>query len=186
MRPEDKEALILQLLPGVFQRAARPGNPLTALLSAMVALQAPDEEVLDNVDRYFDPYRAPDAFVPFLAGWVDLEPLLLESPEEREVTQANPLPSGLGRLRALIAIAAELSRWRGTARGLLQFLQTATGLTGFTITEPKPFYIVVQAPAGSEAYRVLLERIIELEKPAYVQHELQIDAPPDAFEPSST
>lgn len=160
-----KSAEILRLLPGVFQRTARPGSPLAALLSVMEALHAPSEGVLENLDALFDPRRAPERFVPFLARWVDLD---------------LPVTTGLGRLRELAAAGVELSRWRGTARGLLLFLSTATGRKDFEVDErvpgpnglPRPFHIRVLAPGELAAHRPMLERIIELEKPAYVTYEL--------------
>jgi phage tail-like protein len=160
-----KSAEILRLLPGVIQRTARPGNPLAAVLSVMEALHAPSEEVLENLDALFDPRRAPDRFVPFLARWVDLD---------------LPVTTGLGRLRELSAAGVELSRWRGTARGLLLFLSTATGRQDFEVDErvpgpdgvPLPFHIRVRAPGELVPHRPMLERIIELEKPAYVTYEL--------------
>jgi phage tail-like protein len=160
-----KSAEILRLLPGVFQRTARAGSPLVALLAAMEALHAPSEAVLGELDALFDPRRAPERFVPFLARWVDLD---------------LPVTTGLGRLRELVAAGVELSRWRGTARGLLLFLSTATGRRDFVLDErvpgpdgrPRPFHIRVSAPAELEPHRLMLERIIELEKPAYVTYEL--------------
>ncbi len=176
-----KQAEIAGLLPGVMQRTLRPNSPLFAILATMETLQAPSEEVLNHLDAYFDPYRTPDRFVTFLADWVDMEQLLVQTPEERAVTDAEPLPTGLGRLRELIAAAAYLSQWRGTRQGLRRFLETATGVQGFEIDEnvpgddgiPRPFHIRVRAPQSTLPYRVLLEHIIEIEKPAYVTHELQ-------------
>jgi phage tail-like protein len=166
-----KSAEILRLLPGVFQRTARPSCPLAALLGVMEALHAPSEEVLRNLDALFDPRRAPDRFVPFLASWVDLD---------------LPVTTGLGRLRELTAAGVELSRWRGTARGLLLFLSTATGRQDFELDErvlgsnglPRPFHIRVSAPGELTLHRPMLERIIELEKPAYVTYELHFTQPP--------
>ena len=165
-----KSAEILRLLPGVFQRTAREGSPLAALLSVMEVLHAPSEQVLENLDALFDPRRAPDRFVPFLARWVDLD---------------LPVTTGLGRLRELAAAGVELSRWRGTARGLLLFLSTATGRKDFQLDErvpgpdglPRPFHIRVHAPSELEPHRPMLERIIELEKPAYVTYELHFTQP---------
>ncbi|XXF77098.1 phage tail protein [Myxococcaceae bacterium GXIMD 01537] len=161
---------IQHLLPGVFQRTVEPGHPLAALLDVMEALHAPSEDVLAHLDALFDPYRAPDAFVPFLAKWVDLD---------------LPVTTGLGRMRELVAAAVELSRWRGTARGLLLFLQTATDSRDFELDEkvpgpdgrPRPFHFRVVAPAALQPHRALLERIIEREKPAYVTHELSFTQP---------
>lgn len=161
---------IQRLLPGVIQRTLEPGRPLAALLEVMEALHAPSEAVLAELEALFNPYRTPDAFVPFLARWVDVD---------------LPVTTGLGRLRELVAAAGELSRWRGTARGLRQFLQTATGERDFTLDErvpgpdgrPRPFHVRITAPASLESHRALLERIIEREKPAYVTYELHFAQP---------
>ncbi len=181
-----KRADIEQLLPEIFRRTLVPGRveptPLAAFLDAMETLHAPDDALLAALDTYFDPYRAPDRFVPYLAGWVDLGDLWVENPLEFTAETLPPFPGGVGRLRDLIASAAYLSSWRGTARGLLAFLETATGLTGFAIDEqvaddeqqPIPFHIRVRAPQAAAAYRLLIERIIAKEKPAYVTFELQI------------
>ncbi len=179
-----KRTEIGQLLPVVFQRTVSPDNPLTALLEVMEMLHEPSEAALQNLDATLDPRRAPDAFVPFLARWVDLEPLFEGSPQESSVErQRQPITTGLGRLRELVATAAQLSRWRGTARGLLLFLETATGVPGFAIDEqvlgpnglPRPYHIRVRAPASTAAHRILIERVIELEKPAHVTYELEFE-----------
>ncbi len=181
-----KQAEIQALLPEIFQRTAREGGPLTLLLEVMEALHEPAEAVLAELDRYFDPYRAPDDFVPMLATWVDLGSLIREAPEAFPEAVVEPLPTGIGRLRALVDAAAYLSQWRGTARGLLRFLETATGADGFVIDEAvadeqgqlRPYHLRVTAPAGTAPYRAMLEAIVELEKPAYVTYEL-------AFAPES-
>ena len=174
-----KRSEIEQLLPEVFQRTLHPRTPLFVLLEVMEALQTPSEEVLERLDAFFDPYRTPDAFVPYLAGWMDLDELLVIASEER-ASAAATFPEGMGRLRELIAAAAFLSRWRGTADGLRRFLQTATGTRGFAVEErapgsdgqPRPFHLLIRAPAETERVRGLIERIVEMEKPAYVTYEL--------------
>ena len=189
-----KRTEIEHLLPGIFQRTVQEGTPLFALLEVMERLPAVDEAVLDQLDAFFDPYRTPDAFVPFLTGWVDLDWLLLEVPEEFTELAPPPLPSGIGRLRELVATATFLAQWRGTAKGLLRFLETATGVQGFVIEEqvpgpdglPMPFHIRIRAPQETAPYRVMIERIIESEKPAYVTYELQIMGNPGSSrQPSS-
>ena len=170
-----KRTLIEQLLPEVYQRTLRPGSPLAAILEVMEALHAPSEEVLADLEAFFDPYRTPDRFVPYLACWVDLERFLV-----RSATGDAYLESGLGRLRELIAAAAYLSQWRGTAKGLLCFLETATGIEGVAIGEhvlragarPRPFHVRIRAPAEALPYRDLIERIVEMEKPAYTTYDL--------------
>lgn len=177
---------IQELLPRVFRRTLRPGNPLSGLLEVMEALHQPSEDVLDRLDVFFDPGRAPDAFVPFLARWVDLERLFDEPPDKRRgaVLTTEPLSTGLGRLRQLISAAVFLSQWRGTATGLLAFLEIATGMKGFEIHENVPteegrvraFHVRVRAPAAAAPHRRLIQRIIEQEKPAYVTFELEVGA----------
>jgi phage tail-like protein len=185
-----KRADIEQLLPEIFRRTLPPvrpdadANPLALFLDVMEQLHAPDDAVLAALDQYFDPYRAPDRFVAYLAGWVDLGDLWIANPQEFTAETLPPFPSGVGHLRDLVASAAFLSRWRGTAKGLLTFLETATGITGFAVDDqvlgddgqPIPFHIRVRAPQESAPYRVLIDNIIRKEKPAYVTYELQIGA----------
>jgi len=178
---------IARLLPGVFQTAlhpiaagiVEPDRRMSAVLGVMETLHEPVETVLHDLDRYLDPRLARPDFVPYLAGWVDLDWLLVAAPSEPLATTPS-LASGLGTLRELVAAAAELARWRGTARGLLRFLDTATGTPGFAIEEnvsgdqrqPRPFHLRVVAPAEAAVYRPLIERVIVAEKPAYATYEL--------------
>ena len=176
-----KRTEIERLLPQVIQRTATPGSPLAALLDVIVTLQAPSEAVLERLDSYFDPYQAPDAFVPYLASWLDLDRFLLGSPDElTDEAAAELFATSLARLRELIRVAPFLSQWRGTAKGLICFLETATGVSGFVLDEQvrdetggvRPFHIHILAPAAAEPYRPLIQRSIRLEKPAYVTVEL--------------
>jgi phage tail-like protein len=174
-----KQSEIEQLLPAVFQRTSRPESPLSALLEVMEALHEPSEDVLARTHTYFHPYRTPDYFVPYLAGWVDLDRLLPSGEEDGGGT--SPFPAGIGRLRELVAAAAFLSKWRGTARGLQRFLETATGLAGFEVVDDvldpdgltRPFHVLVRAPVAAKSYEELIERIVQSEKPAYVTCEVQ-------------
>ena len=179
---------IERLLPEVFRATVADGAPLGAVLDVMAQLHEPDEAVLAELDAYFDPARTEDRFVPLLARWVDLERLFVQSATGRTDTgEREPISTGHGRLRELISRAAFLSQWRGTRTGLIAFLETATGASGFTIDEqvpgaagrPRAFHIRVLAPTGLEAHHALIERIVELEKPAYVTYEL-------AFAPKGT
>src|SRR5574341_2267177 len=131
---------IARLLPDVYQYALseavpgvnEPDRRLMAALAAMEVLHAPSERVLDDLDRFVDARRTPERFVPYLATWVDLDWLL--HPAAEDVTPGS-LASGVGPLRELIAAASDLARWRGTARGLVGFLDTATGIPGFQVEE---------------------------------------------------
>lgn len=179
-----KRAEIETLLPGIFRRTL-PQTPdrdnlLAAILDVMELLHAPSEQVLDRLPAYFDAYQAPDIFVPYLAGWVDLDQLWVDEPDDFTAKTVPAFPSGIGRLRELISEAAYWSKWRGTAQGLLRFLETATGISGYAIDEAVedadgqviPFHVRVTAPAAARTYEDLVRRIIAIEKPAYVTCEL--------------
>lgn len=170
---------ILRLLPQAFQASAWEGSPLLGMVAAMEALHAPSESALDELDRYFDPRRAPPAFVPYLAQWVDLDRIIRTARPGGD-RGAVALPTG--RLRELIALAAELSKWRGTAYGLARFLEVATGVTGFEVDgevvdedgRERPFHVEVRVPAGALSQRSLIEAIVASEKPAYVTSSLVV------------
>jgi phage tail-like protein len=178
-----KRTEIKHLLPGIFQSTLAEGTPLSAILEVMEALHAPSEEQLRALDANFNPYRAPDDFVPFLARWVDLDRLFEKPVQQRQSSPPRLFPTGLGSLRAQVAAAAYLSQWRGTAKGLMLFLETATGAHGFAIEErvpgsdgkPRPFHFRVRAPRELASHRPLIQRIIESEKPAYVTYEIEFN-----------
>jgi hypothetical protein len=127
--------------------------------------------------------------VPLLAQWVDLAWIFdRHNLDPRLRGEDGPLSTGLGRLRELVAAAPHLAQWRGTRLGLVRFLETATGVNGFEIDDapdltsavPRPFHLVVRAPAGAAPDRALIRRIIEVEKPAYVTYDLQFAAGAEA------
>ena len=178
---------IESLLPSVVQRSIRPFSPLSAILDVMEALLRPSVEAMSRLDAAFDPRRTADDFVPFLARWVDMDRLFPEvrKEEERIVWSQSTISTGLGRLRELVASAAYISRWRGTTKGLHRFLLTATGQQDFEIKEnvdrdgrSKLFHLLIVTPASMHLHKVLIERIIESEKPAYVTYDLVIKSEP--------
>jgi len=164
------------LLPDVFRRVMRPGSPLSATLDVMEALHAPVERTIEDFPDLLDPRRTADHLVPMLARWVDLDRLFDERARGGPGAAHRLLPSGLGRLRELVALAALLSQWRGTARGLRLFLETATGVKGFRIDDhvagddgrPRPFHMRISCPADAKVHQHLIRLIVESEKPAYV------------------
>lgn len=158
-----KSRQIAHLLPAVMRRTLAFSPPLTALLGVMEAMHTPTEAALRGFRDVMNPYAAPERFVPYLASWVGLEPVLDERGE---------ISSGISRLRELVAASHMLAKWRGTARGLVLFLEIATGLRGFAIEEPRPFHFVLALPPGAAVHRSLIERIVGSEKPAYVTAEI--------------
>ena len=171
MQRPDIEAL----LPAVYQDAVRRESPLDAVLEVAARLPQPIEELLASVDRLFDPRRAPEGMVTFLAYWMDLDHFLIA---RHRGGPGESLPTGMGHLRELCAAAAGLSRQRGTRHGLVRFLEVATGHTGFRIEEnvgrdgmARPFHLTVTAPAAAQPHRELIHAVVAFEKPAYVTYD---------------
>jgi phage tail-like protein len=176
-----QRAAIERLLPEVFQRAVEPASPLAAVLDVMESQHAPAEEALLGLADVFDPRRTDERFLTMLAHWVDLARLNPQRAGDTDLDwrpQSWPIPAG--RLRELIANAAELSQQRGTASGLVRFLEIATGTGPYTLEErvpgedgmPIPYHVRLIAPRAAQPFEELVERIVEQEKPAYVTWEL--------------
>ena len=169
-----KRSEIERLLPAVIARTLRPRGPLAGLLDVMEGQHAPSEEVLKHLDESLNPRLTRDDFVPYLARWADLQWLLGDA--KGVAAERASFPSGLGRLRELVAAAVRLSQWRGTPRGIVEFLEIATGCSGFEVVEEhegRPFHIVVRAPSAAQDYRPMIERIVRMEKPAYATHAVE-------------
>src|SRR5712691_5095234 len=178
-----RSADIARLLPDVFQYAVRPmagtfepDRRMQAALEVMSALHAPIEAILDGLERFIDPRRTPQRFVPYLTQWVDLDWLL--RPTRGSDAISDSIASGPDALRKLVETASELAQWRGTAHGLQLALETATGVAGFTVDEAvragnvtRPFFVRVSVPAAAAQFKPLIARVIATEKPAYVQYE---------------
>ncbi len=173
---------IATLLPEVIRRTLREGSPLAALLEVMESLHTPSEEILADLPSRFNPLTTSSGMVEYLAGWVDLGWILDESTEKGMDRRpgSEPMSSGIGRLRELVAASAGLGKELGTRQGIVRFLETATGLTGFSIEETTrdeegrvvPFHVRIDAPSAALPHRRLIRRIIEMEKPAHVTFEL--------------
>jgi phage tail-like protein len=171
-----KSADIRELIPAVIRQAIKSADPADALLRIMEALQRPSEDVLDEIDLYFDPRRTPDRFLPMLASWVNIDRFLGCTRLERKSIGSASILFPL--LREWIAAEAHISKWSGTEKGLRMLLEAATGARGFQIIEgldhdglPRPFHLRLIAPAEANGQVALIERILELEKPAYVTSE---------------
>ncbi len=130
----------------------------------------PLERMIDQIHLYFDPRLTPEALLPWLATWVDL--VLNENwPDDRR--------------RALIRSAASLYQWRGTRRGMIDYIRLFSGIEPIIVEPgdetpdgiPLPehiFKVILDVPAGSEIDRELLEAIVESEKPAHTAYILEI------------
>ena len=100
-------------LPSIYQRGDINGrNFYRDFLWIVQHLFGSIEEILDVIHTYFDPYEAPEKFLPWLASW---SAMVLEEdwPIEKK--------------RRLIRKAIELYRIRGTVKGLKLFIALFTG-----------------------------------------------------------
>lgn len=99
----------LDLLPPIYDDIRRdPDGVINAILLICEQILDPLERtVISQLHYYIDPATAPEALLPWLASWVSL------------VLDENWAPE---RRRALVGKAAELYRWRGTRRGLSDYI----------------------------------------------------------------
>jgi phage tail-like protein len=183
--------LIPRFLPENYRLAAeQPASPLGAMLAAMEALHGPAEQVIETLDAYVSPYRAPDPFVLLQASWLGLD-RYFDWSGGRPGMGTPRYRAGIRQLRLLTAEAAELDRERGTHDALVRFLELATGITGFAIADgaadgtSRPFHFTVSAPAAAAALASLVERIVEGERPAHATYEIVFLPPPTAPEKSA-
>jgi phage tail-like protein len=144
---------------------------LRRFLLIFESILTPVDRTIDQISSYFDPRLTPESFLPWLASWVDLV-----------LNEKWPIE----RRRALIGAAAELYRWRGTRRGLSEFIRIYAGVEP-SIVEPgherQPgaspanghmFHVQLDVPNPDTIDRALVEAIIEAEKPAHTSYTLDI------------
>ena len=134
------------------------------------SILSPLERTVGNLHYYLDAQMAPPEMLPWLASWLGL--VLDERwPEAQR--------------RALILAAVDLYNWRGTRRGLSEFLRLYTGLTpeiieagagGRRVTEADAFRFTVRVrvPDPALADRAMIQSIIDAEKPAHAGYTLEI------------
>ncbi len=129
----------------------------------------PLDRQIDQLYQYFDPRLAPPDFLPWLASWLGL--VLDERWPE-------------GQRRELIRAAVELYEWRGTRRGLSEFLRLYTGFTpeivepgvgkGAKADQAHRFIVRIKSSEPDKLDRALLMSIIDLEKPAHAGYKLEV------------
>lgn len=165
-------------LPQVIAAGAEAG-PLAALLAAADGMPQPVFEILDHLEEWFSPTTAPDPMVCFLASWVDLDWLTLP---ESTTRARSTLPGGTAPLRDLLLASAELASRRGTAGGMVRFLEIATGRTGFVVEDAGDFHLCVRLPAEADHLIDTVQRIVAATKPAHVTAEVFV-APTEPTRP---
>jgi len=168
----------LEYLPALF----RDDEFMGQFLLIFESILKPVENTVDNLDLYFNPLMIPEPLLPWLASWVDLT-LDPTWPEERR--------------RELVKSAAELYRWRGTKRGLTDYLRIYTGcmpeiseyIPGMRLDRETElgintrlgssgtghhFTVTLELDESSEIDVNTVKAIIEAQKPAHTVYTLQI------------
>lgn len=168
-------------LPGLYSKDEFMGRFLLIFESIL----SPIERTVDNIPLYLDPLLTNEQMLPWLASWIDL-------------TLDPSWP--LRRRRELVKSAVELYRWRGTRRGLSEYLRIYTGKTPEIIEHiPGPplgpdfklgpsarlgssgggfhFTVTVEADDPPDFDTEKIRTIIDSQKPAHTVYTLRIKGP---------
>jgi len=172
------ESSYLQYLPPLYQDDEFMGQ----FILIFEDLMKPLENTVNNLAMYFDPLLTPEPLLPWLAFWVNL------------VLNPNwPIE----RRRDLVKSASSLYRFRGTKRGLTEYLRIYTGsvpeiseyIPGMSLdTETKlgintqlgssgvghHFTVSITLNGDSEIDIDTVKSIIDSQKPAHTVYTLQI------------
>jgi phage tail-like protein len=173
-----EQSSYLEHLPALY----RDDEMMGQMLLIFESIFKPVENTVDNIALYFDPKMVPEPLLPWLASWLDL-------------TLDSDWP--LERRRQLVQSAAELYRWRGTKRGLTEYLSIYTGSTpkiseyieGMRLDEEtmlgintklgssgsgNHFTVIMELNGDSYINIDTIKSIIESQKPAHAAYTLQI------------
>jgi phage tail-like protein len=177
-KPTRIEHSFLEYLPSLY----RSDKNMEQFLHVFEDILNPIENTVDNLDLYFDPSLTPEPVLTWLSSWLGI------------VLDAN-LP--LERRRELVASAVELYRWRGTKKGLTEYLRIITGCTpeisesvaGMRLDRDTrlgintllgssgkgfQFSVSLSLEENSMVTAAAIKNIIEVEKPAHAVYTLQI------------
>jgi phage tail-like protein len=169
---------LLEYLPASYRDDPLMGKFLLIFESIL----NPIENTVDNMALYFDPGLTPEDLLPWLASWVGLA-----------LDPSWPLE----RRRELVQNAAELYRWRGTRRGLSEYLRIYTGavpeiieyVPGMILDEKTQlgvntvlgssgtghhFSVIIESTGARNIDSKVVRQIIESQKPAYTVYTLEI------------
>ncbi len=173
-----KQSRYIEYLPSLY----RDDEFMTRFLLIFESVLGPIENMVNNIPYYFDTSLAPEPLLSWLASWLDLA--------------LDPRWS-LERRRELVNCAVELYRWRGTRKGMREYLRIYTGSTP-EITEYIPgmrldgenrlgkdtvlgsagtghhFTVTLKLDEGSQANIEGIRAIIEAQKPAHAAYTLQV------------
>ena len=173
-----RESRLLEYLPPVFREDPMMGQ----FLRIFEDILNPIENTVDNLALYFDPSLTPEPLLSWLASWLDLA-----------LDSAWPIE----RRRELVKNAPELYRWRGTRRGLSDYLRIYTGkqpqiieyIPGMILDEKSRlgvntllgssgaghhFTVIVELDRRQKIDPKIIKNIIENQKPAHTVYSLEI------------
>ena len=186
----NEESKYIKFLPGVFREDDESvgANFMGRFLNAFERALAGDaddpngpqgvEELLDNIQGYFDPTVAPPQFIDWLASWVALE---LEQSRDwmqddfgltrQTEDQLQPLTAPREtRNRRLIQDATSLYRTRGTKAGIEDYLKLYAGDINVVLNKLTELFTVgITSTVGSGA--------MIGERPHYFQVQITVPAP---------
>jgi phage tail-like protein len=188
VKPEEyAPSRLLDYLPAPFRDDVLMGKFLLIFESILNPL----ENTVDNMALFFDPRITPESILPWLASWIDL---------------ALDTSWPLERRRELVQNAADLYRWRGTRRGLSEYLRIYTGtppiileyIPGMILDEKTQlgvntvlgssgaghhFTVIIEKDEKSRIDTKVVREIIESQKPAHTVYTLEIRSKTPASKP---
>ena len=167
----------LKYLPGIYAE-----NEFTSrFLMILESVLSPLERTIDNIAYYFDPGTTPEEFLPWLASWLKISFMRPESAR---------------RQREFLSHIGEVFAWRGTKRGLTEYIRLHTGVTPIIEEDFDPLVLTDSSRLGintvlggndpnhftvrfrpDDAQYIDQDQIIaiiESEKPAHTQYTLEI------------
>lgn len=168
----DSPRPLINSLPGIYQEDELGRGLSQAFDDAF----APILSTIDNFAAYLDPALTPDDFLDWLAGWVGILP-----------DETWPIE----RRRAIVALAAQLYRKRGTPAGLSMHVRllaagdvevtdsggaiwsktpgaAAPGDGSYSVT------VTVKPPRKGQIDPARLDALVASAKPAHVTHRVEI------------
>ncbi len=147
----------LQYLPPIYSEDEFLGRFLCIFEDLLGAVQ----QLIGHFDLFLDPATAPETFLPWLNEWLGV------FVDERWSPQTQ---------RQLLREAAWLYQARGTRAGLERHLRLVTDAEVEIVEHadgPHTFRVVLR-PRGAPVDPRMVERIIELNRPAHTRYTLQI------------
>ncbi|WNR44081.1 phage tail protein [Paenibacillus roseipurpureus] len=177
---------LISYLPPMYQQDEEHSPFLERFLAMFSTFFDDMEDKIDRISAHFDPDAVSGTYLEWLGGWLAIT--------EHEAW-------GERKLRELIKRAPELYKLRGTREGLIRMLQIYTGSEPFVLEyfqfkmmqetselrklfaqlygdNPYTFCVLLKPESvRTDAQRLIIEHIIEDQKPAYTEGKLIVLQP---------